>query len=418
MFKVTYYYSACVTIHTDDITIICDPWFTDGAYDGTWYQYPKIKNPLEVLPRAGYIYVSHIHPDHYDAVFLRSYLEKYPHAKVIIADFKQNFLSRKMTHDGIPHQIFSHMKIGSTEFKIFPNELSSYDVDSALVVKMDKLNVVNMNDNLFNQVQLKNICDYVNGNVFLSLISYTGAGAYPQTYHTDEKILTLKAEEKKNSFFERFKSMRDILNPRYILPFAGKYHLGGRLTALNKFRGVADAVEVLSFCERSFVLDDGGEAFFDLETKKASALRTQKYSEKDLQLFYDSISDQKFDSDFKFANLKVEDLPLTRLLRSAYDRAIKKSLVTTPYFFIFKLPDSKQVVISLNKNEPFFEINTNTIEGYLPRSEIQVDSRYLFGLLTCIYHWNNAEIGSHFFVRRHPDIFNRDVQAFLNFFHV
>jgi len=46
MIKVTYYYSACVAITTPDVSILCDPWFTDGIYDGAWYQYPKIKNPM------------------------------------------------------------------------------------------------------------------------------------------------------------------------------------------------------------------------------------------------------------------------------------------------------------------------------------------------------------------------------------
>jgi len=50
-----------------------------------------------------------------------------------------------------------------------------------------------------------------------------------------------------------------------------------------------------------------------------------------------------------------------------------------------------------------------------PRSEIEIDIRYLFGLLTNVYHWNNAEVGSQFNTRRVPNVFNRQAQSFLNY---
>ncbi len=53
-----------------------------------------------------------------------------------------------------------------------------------------------------------------------------------------------------------------------------------------------------------------------------------------------------------------------------------------------------------------------------PHSLIQVDLRYLFGLMTNIYHWNNAQVGSHLQVRRFPDNHNRTAQNFLNFLTV
>ena len=43
---------------------------------------------------------------------------------------------------------------------------------------------------------------------------------------------------------------------------------------------------------------------------------------------------------------------------------------------------------------------TNTVEDLVPRSEITIDPRYLYGLITMIFHWNNAEVGSHYMVKR------------------
>ena len=43
---VKYIYSSCIITKTPDISILHDPWFTEGIYDGSWYQFPKIKNPI------------------------------------------------------------------------------------------------------------------------------------------------------------------------------------------------------------------------------------------------------------------------------------------------------------------------------------------------------------------------------------
>ena len=75
--KVKYIYSACVVTKTADVTILHDPWFTDGIYDGTWFVYPEVNDPLTLIGDVDYVYISHIHPDHYDPIFLRKYFTVY-----------------------------------------------------------------------------------------------------------------------------------------------------------------------------------------------------------------------------------------------------------------------------------------------------------------------------------------------------
>ena len=98
-------YSACVLLETQDIKILCDPWFSDGAYDGSWYHYPVMENPVVTIGRADLIYISHIHPEHYDPKFLKLYLKKYPEAKIIVASFEKNMLAKRMGIDQIPHEL-------------------------------------------------------------------------------------------------------------------------------------------------------------------------------------------------------------------------------------------------------------------------------------------------------------------------
>ena len=50
--SLTYYYSACVGIRMEGLSVLCDPWFSDGAYYGSWYQYPKLIDPINKIPEA------------------------------------------------------------------------------------------------------------------------------------------------------------------------------------------------------------------------------------------------------------------------------------------------------------------------------------------------------------------------------
>jgi len=99
--KVKYIYSACIITKTADITILHDPWFTDGIYDGSWFHFPIVEKPIESIGDVDFIYISHIHPDHYDSDFIKRYFEKYGVKEVLIANHKPNHLAGKMRADGI-----------------------------------------------------------------------------------------------------------------------------------------------------------------------------------------------------------------------------------------------------------------------------------------------------------------------------
>ena len=59
-----------------------------------------------------------------------------------------------------------------------------------------------------------------------------------------------------------------MIPSRFRLPFAGKYILSGQLSFLNKYRGVADALEIKELDGNAIVLSDSGDSFFDVETLK------------------------------------------------------------------------------------------------------------------------------------------------------
>lgn len=420
--NVRYIYSACVITTTPDLSILHDPWFTEGIYDGSWFHFPKVKNPLESIGDIDFIYISHIHPDHYDSDFLKKYFQKYKTKKIFIANHSPNHLAGKMRADGIEPTILTEkLTIGNTTIEIVPHKTGSVsDIDSAIVIKYhsnsNKLHcVVNANDIIFDEDMLSRLKSVAN-EVDILLCGYTGAGPYPQTYYNAiDSQLSMEANNKKMAFFERYKTLVKTIDAKVNMPFAGKYLLGGKLIGLNDFRGVADPVEVLAFDEKAVVLaDNGGE--INTSTLVPSHIRTNRYEENEKIKRMEEIKNLRMDYERLIDANEIGQLPIKRLLISASRNAIIKSECDDDYYFCIGLPNEQVAVINANKNASrslSFVEKSSSLPS--PRSEIIIDPRYLFGLLTNIYHWNNAEVGSQYDTRRTPNIFNRKAQAFLNY---
>ena len=125
MFRVEYKYSACIKIVTDDVRILCDPWFGGGAYSGTWHQFPPVKNKMGLIGDFDLIYISHIHPDHYCSETIAELLSHYGNKNILVADWGEhpNYLAKKMASDGFGDNltISNEITFGDTSVKILPN---------------------------------------------------------------------------------------------------------------------------------------------------------------------------------------------------------------------------------------------------------------------------------------------------------
>ncbi len=426
--KVKYVYSACIEVNVNGFKILTDPWFTEGAYDGAWYQFPRI-DPWRHIEKPDLVYISHIHPDHYDAVFLKKLFAKFGEIPVIIPDLENNYLLSKGRFDGVELTPTRYLKTDNVEIYIEENDTGDVsDIDSALIVH-DKINnktLLNLNDCIFNSSHVNNLKRIINKSTdrldFLAL-GYTGAGPYPQTYfdiHTQRELLEAAAHKKKISFFDRYKKYIEYFPARFNLPFAGEYILGGRLAGLNSYRGVADAFEVKSFDPNAIVLKNGG--CIDLVTKEVRDPRTGKHSIGDIEARVQEIESKELDYEKEIC-IDLSKINFMRLFKKAIINARRKSALNADYNFIFSILGTageigSRFIINTNSDE-VNQIGNNSKISLEQYSEILIDYRYLYGLLTTVYHWNNAEVGSHYRTIRKPiDNFIREAQSFLNFFSI
>lgn len=420
--RVNMIYSACITIETPNCKILCDPWFTDGIFDGSWYLYSNDKDPFSAIGDCDYIYISHIHSDHYDPIFLEKYFEKFGDKPLIIGDFASNYLEKSIQQDGFKYQISTEsFKFGQTVVSIFPHETGSQsDIDSACLIEYfggDRVHrVLNLNDCIYDPVFLSGFEKF--GQLDILLLSYTGAGPYPQTYfELDDPELLVAAKLKKDQFIEQYLKIAKLIPSKVRIPFAGQYLLGGKLAHLNSYRGASDSYEISQIDGSAVILNDY-EGSIDTVSFKATGTKPSLTSAEDIEKRLLEI--EKLPMDYEaFPEWIISNKVLVNLMSSALLRAKRKSECNQDYFFCFKLPEGNTAIINAKKDsEMRVVVTSENPDAYLPRSEVTIDHRYLFGLLTGVFHWNNAESGSHLQVRRFPNNFSRDAQNFLNFLTV
>lgn len=425
--KIKYYFSACVQITTsNNLKILCDPWFTPGAYMGSWHQFPLKKDPINMLDNPDLIYISHIHPDHYDPIFLKKIFKKFGKKKVLISKLKNNYLLLRSKFDGIDATPIESLKIKNNNIHIVPNDTeSNSDIDSALVVNDGKFTFLNLNDCMWNKVHVEKIKEIIKSykdKVDFMALGYSGAGPYPQTYFDQKKEygkLISEAKIKEDKFLNLYKKYCSNFKADLHLPFAGKYILGGKLWNLNKFRGSIDPIEIKKFDKKAIILKDFGKNLVDLKTKKIIGAREKSYSSSSINRSIKKNKGFVFDYE-KDIKININQINFVRLLFAATNKAIRKSEMKESYRFIFSITEKSKIysniILEINKSKFSIKNKTNSINKKITNtSKIIIDYRLLYGLLTSIYHWDNVKVGSHYMTRRSPNKFVRSAENFLNF---
>ena len=446
--KLTYLSSASVIINHEKTNILCDPWLVDGEFYGSWFHYPSLNFKPEDFNFVDYIYISHIHPDHLSIKTLSRIDKKIP---VIILNYVDKFLKRNIERLGFNVIELEHNKRTHLKDNLYINILAAHycnpklcsklmgcsnvekifgatSLDSMSVIDNGKEVVVNTNDCPFEIAKFSAdaIKEYYKNIDFL-LVGYSGAGPYPQCFDmlTDQEKNDA-AIKKKKQFFNQAESYVNLFQPKFFMPFAGRYTLGGKLADLNDQRGVPDLEEAFDYFTVSSNINQkkhkciilNAQNNFDISTEKATAPYRKSNLREKINYIKNVLSTIKFDFENK-PHITLEQI--NRLLPKCYERfenRRKKINYNSDKVILLKIIEDKILVISCNGSgyKIIPEVEKKDFKNFL---FIELDDRLLNLLLLGpkFAHWNNAEIGSHLRFYRYPDVFERAQYHCLCYFH-
>lgn len=397
--------------------LLMDPWLDDGVFEGSWCHFPPLKTKHFDLQDVDIIYLSHIHPDHYDQRFF-NYRKDIP---ILVLKNKHNFLVRNLIKDGYTNilQLEDSQKYEFKEFSltlfepfakgVFHDSNLGNLIDSALVIEdIDGTKAFNANDN----TPTLDACEKLKlkfGQIDLAMLNYNCAGPYPSCF---QNLSFQEKKEAHNNLLDRninhLISCCDILEPISILPFAGAYVLGGKEWEKNEYLGTTTWDECAKLIRKKSlhkVITIQENNIYDLKERKLE----KKYKPVDISKMNQYIESTLSKIIYPYENdLNISDGELYETLNKsleAFQIRLKNFNIKLRSNIIIKT-DNKQFII--NKGDE--EFNT--------KLTFSLDQRLLMRILKKEAQWNSAEIGCHINILREPNNYEIDAHTMMQFLHI
>lgn len=213
---------AGLRIDTAAGSILCDPW-VNPAFFASWFPFPD-NSTLDwmALGDVDYLYLSHLHRDHFDPVHLKQFVRKT--ATVLLPEFPTRELEDELRELGFTN--FFHTVSG--EVHELPGGLnvviqalvSPTDGplgDSSLWIEHDGVRLLNQND-----ARPTDLAAFTAlGHVHAHLLQFSGAIWYPMVYELPGTAKTAFGKQKRERQFDRTRRYIEAIDADWVFPIAG-----------------------------------------------------------------------------------------------------------------------------------------------------------------------------------------------------
>ncbi|NCX94902.1 MAG: hypothetical protein EBX41_00585 [Chitinophagia bacterium] len=229
MFKVLSH--AGLLVEHNNVTLICDPWILGSCYWRSWWNYPPVSKELVNSLKPNFIYLTHIHWDHFHGPSLEKFDKNTPfivpkgnYSRIKVDLVKLGFKNVIELKHGETYKLTDNFTITSYQFGIF--------LDSAALIEADGVKLLNLNDSKHMGSTLKQIVDkhYPIDFVFRSHSSANSRLSYHIFDKPEEKTDDIQ------KYIEDFACTVRASGARYAVPFASNHcHLHKDTYSFNHY---------------------------------------------------------------------------------------------------------------------------------------------------------------------------------------
>ena len=213
-------------IETSAGSVLCDPW-VNPAYFASWFPFPDNSTlDWDRLGECDYLYVSHLHRDHFDAQLLAAHVNK--DAVVLLPDFPVPDLRNALQELGF----YRFIETTDSEKQRISGPKGDLDImiialrapadgpigDSALVVSDGATTVFNMND--ARPVDLEVLTSQF-GHLDVQMLQYSGAIWYPMVYDMPARAKEAFGIQKRQRQMDRARQYIAQVGATWVIPSAG-----------------------------------------------------------------------------------------------------------------------------------------------------------------------------------------------------
>jgi len=199
----------------DGTSLLIDPWFFP-AFMQSWFPYPDNRFLLDTVRgrRFDYLYVSHLHQDHFDRRLL-GMLD--PSTKVLAPRYRSNSLVKKLGelgfHNVLPlrHKQSHELAPGLTATMYLD---TSHKEDSGLLVDIGGFRFLDLNDCNTPMSELPTGIDAL-------AAQYSGAMWYPNCYDYPPGLMQSKVDAVRRDLMDTLVRKVRLTGAKYYIPSAG-----------------------------------------------------------------------------------------------------------------------------------------------------------------------------------------------------
>lgn len=213
--RLSYLGHAGFVIEHSGLRILIDPWFS-SAFFQSWFPYPDNRFLMDRVLEMEfhYLYLSHIHEDHFDRDFLKQVDKRIP---VICPNFRSRSEARQLKELGFTD--VTRLDHGAT-IALGPDISAtmlldmSQKEDSALFVEVPGCRFLDLNDchPAFNQLPR---------NIDVLAAQYSGAMWYPNCYDYAPDLLRQKVQKVREDLVDTVSRYCLATDARWYIPSAG-----------------------------------------------------------------------------------------------------------------------------------------------------------------------------------------------------
>ena len=213
---------AGMLIETRAGSILCDPWVYP-AYFASWFPFPDNSGlDWDTLGNCDFLYVSHLHRDHFDEKNLREKVSK--KATVLLPDYPTSELENELREIGFTNFIKTKneevVDLGNGVRIMIQALTSPTDGpigDSSIWVEDNGVRLLNQND--ARPTDLAKFAEL--GHVHAHMLQFSGAIWYPMVYELPTAAKKAFGKQKRERQFDRTIRYIDDLKASWVFPIAG-----------------------------------------------------------------------------------------------------------------------------------------------------------------------------------------------------
>ncbi len=226
---------AGLRIEHGSTTLIVDPWLIGSAYWRSWWNYPPVDHQRARALRADYVYISHIHWDHFHGPSLRALGKD---VQVLIPEDRYSRMRDDLRGMGfkriheIPHgESYSlSADFSITPFLFFPL------TDSMLAVRAGNTVLLDANDCKICGLPLRHV-KRMFPSVDFVLRSHSSANTRVCHEYLDGDSSDYSGVDVKEDYLRSFSNFMSAIQPRFAVPFASNHcHLHRETLKFNRWQ--------------------------------------------------------------------------------------------------------------------------------------------------------------------------------------